>query len=374
MLNRMKKEVKVFGAALDASDLPLTIQMKLAYLNRLAKGSIEEADVLDPYDSVIKFSDILKKNIFKKVGKFPIESWLTPKPNLTDIHLINQLSFQKFTNEGNIKKYSENLEKFIQKEIFPDIPFMIGVDHSLTGGMVTAISHEVEPDKLLVIVFDAHFDGLPASITLKVAKYASEYPQATNPLLWVSNPLVYEEFKLEDNYSCASFLHYLLQDGIILPENLIIFGCQDYPNDEYRSIKNPEIIDYVEFFDSMEQSGVNFIPITKSPEMVEKLNHILKKSNVKNIYLSFDVDVCALKEVIASRFRNIIGLDKSTVLKATEIISKYKKEKRFEIKGLDVMEIDTYLLNKFFPKSNRRDQTLEVIEEYLEILFLDEIF
>ncbi|NHJ24487.1 MAG: hypothetical protein EAX89_07930 [Candidatus Lokiarchaeota archaeon] len=369
----MKRNIKVFGAALDASDLGLAIQMKLAYLNRLVNGLIEESDFLDPYDGLLKLSQLLKRDFFKKIGKFPIESWLTPKPRLMDIHLINQLNYQNFTNEGNLKNYSERLKEFVQKEIFPDIPLMLGVDHSLTGGVLTAISQDVGNDDLLVIIFDAHFDGLPASMTLKIAEYVNDHPQVANPLILVNNPLQFEKLNLKDNYNCASFLHYLLKQETILPENLIIFGCQDYPNEEYRSIDNSGIIEFVAFFDELECSGVNFIPINEPLEMLRSLNQTLKGLNTNNLYISFDVDVCALKEVIATRFRNVIGVDKSTLINAIHIINKYKKSKNVEIKGLDIMEIDTHLLNRFFPKSNRIDQTIEVIDDYLKALFSENL-
>ena len=370
----MNNYVKVFGAALEASDFALTIQMKLAYLNRLANGLVEKSDFLDPYDGFLNLSRILKKGFFKKVGKFPIESWLTPKPKLKDIQLINQINFQNFTNEGKLKIYYEKLKEFVQKEIFPDIPLMIGVDHSLTGGVLSAISQEVKNENLLVIIFDAHFDGLPASIAIKIAKYVNENPDMANPLTSMINPIIFSDLNLKDNYSCASFLYYLINQNIILPENLIIFGCQDYPNEKYRTIKNTRIIEYVAFFDELEQMGVNFIPISEPDKMIKNLNQILKKVNIKNLYLSLDVDVCALKEVIASRFRNVIGVDKSTIISAIQIIASFLNSKKVEIKGLDIMEIDTYLLNRFFPKSNRKDQTVEVIDDYLETLFSNQYF
>jgi arginase family enzyme len=368
---KMRRNVKVFGAALDASDFPLTIQMKLNYLNKLAEGLVKESDFLDPYDGLLKLSKLLSNDFFKKVGTFPIESWLSPRPNLEDIHLINQITFQNFTNAGNIRKYSEKLKEFIQNKIFPDIPLMIGVDHSLTGGALKAVSQKVGNNDLLVVVFDAHFDGLPANISLNIAKYANEHPEALNPLIVGVNLVQCKELNLKDTYSCASFLYYLLKDKTILPENLIIFGCQDYPNEEYRSIDDSRIKKYVAFFDKIEQSGVNFIPANEPSKMIEDLNQIINKLNAKNLYLSFDVDVCSLKEVIATRFRNVIGIDKSTIINATKVINKFIKSKRVVIEGLDIMEIETYLLNKNFPKSNRKDETIGVINNYLEVLFFD---
>ena len=85
-----------------------------------------------------------------------------------------------------------------------------------------------------------------------------------------------------------------------------------------------------------------------------------------SITIDTDVDVGGLKEIIAARFRNAIGLGKSVILNAGKKIKKYMDSKRCELIGLDVMEIDTHLLSRVFPKSGRIDQTVEVIDEFLD--------
>lgn len=363
----MEKEIKVFGAALDAADFPFSIQTKLAYLSRLAQNLIIEPNFLDPYESLLLFSRILPQTKYTKIGKFPIESWLTPKPNLEDYLLINQLEFQKFANKGAVKTYSEELENYLKNNILPHIPLMIGVDHSLTGGVLNALSKEYGPENLLVLIFDAHFDGLPSSISINLVKYMKEHPNEINPLVPEIIHSTNEDLNIKDTYTCASFLFYLIEEKVIMPENLIIFGCQDYPNKKYRSVNDPRIVEFVNFYNKMEQKGVNFIPKTESIQMIEKLNLILKKANNSNFYISLDVDVGALKEVIATRFRNAIGIDQSTILHAARIVKNNMDSKKCKLIGLDVMEIETHLLNKVFPKSGRIDKTIEVIDNFLEV-------
>ncbi|MFX1392782.1 MAG: arginase family protein [Promethearchaeota archaeon] len=361
----MEKRIKVFGAALDATDFPLSIQTKHAYLNRLAQNLITEPNFLDPYEGFLLYSSILSKENYLKIGKFPIESWLRPKPNIEDYPFVNQLEFQKFTINGKIKEKSDLLEKFIIDKVFPDIPLMIGVDHSLTGGVLSTLSNKFGSENILVVVFDAHFDGIPASISTKIAKYTIDHPDLINPLVPELAILADEDLNIKDSYNCASFLFYLMEEKILLPENLIIFGCQDYPDNDYRSNKDPRIVEFVNFYDAFEKKGVKFISKNDDSNMVERLNSALKFVDTPYIYVSFDVDVGGLKEIIAARFRNAIGLDKSIILNAGKKIKKYMDLNSCELIGLDIMEIDTHLLSRVFPKSGRIDQTVEVVDEFL---------
>ncbi|MHA1988090.1 MAG: arginase family protein [Promethearchaeota archaeon] len=367
MTENLGKLIKVFGAALDASDFPLSLQIKQNYLKQLAQNLVITPNFLDPYEGLLLFSRVLSKDKFLKIGKFPIESWLTPKPNLEDFPLINQLEFQKFTTKGSIRNYSEKLEKYVKQNILPDFPLMIGVDHSLTGGVINALSHEYGLEDLLILIFDAHFDGLPANISLNMAKFMNEHPEETNPLISEHINSVDENLNIADSYTCASFLFYLLKEEVIIPENLIIFGCQDYPDIKFRSVKDPRIVEFVEFFDKMEEKGVNFIPKSDSSSMIKKLSTILKETEKSKMYLSLDTDVSALKEIIATRFRNAIGIDQLTILNAAKSLRNVIDSRKIDLVGLDIMEIETHLLNRVFPKSGRKDQTIKVVDSFLDV-------
>lgn len=364
----MEKKVKVFGAALDATDFPLNIQTKLAYLRRLSQNAPPEPNFLDPYDGLLLYSRVLSSERFIKIGKLPVESWLTPKPTIEDYPLINQKEFQKFANDGLVKNYSNNLEKYIQKNVLPEVPIMIGADHSLTGGALSALSKEYGAENILVVIFDAHYDGIPASIALNIAQYMKDHPDEVNPLVPELVSSVSENSDIKDTYTCASFLHYLMKEEIIFPENLILFGCQDYPDEEYRSLEDSRIVEFVDFFNSIETKGITFIPKMEHAQMIEKLNSTLEQIDKPYIYISFDVDVGGLKEIIAARFRNAIGIDKSTIIKAAQTIKNYMDSNKCELIGLDIMEIETHLLNRVFPKSGRKDLTIEVVDNFLNTL------
>ena len=367
----MVKSIKVFGAALDVLDDPMKILAKHSYLNRLSNNLIDdEFDYKDPYDGFLKLSKMLAKEQFIKIGKFKIDSWLTPKPDLNDYQLINPVSFRDFVNQGGLEKYSLKLENFISKEILPDIPLMIGVDHSLSGGILRALSKKYGAKNIITIVFDAHFDGIKTDLALNLAQFARENKDILNPLYSEELEELDDNLILNDLYTYSSFLYYLINDKIIYPENLIIFGCQDYPNEKLRSVDDKRVKEYIDFYLSYENRGVKFIPVASDPTlMIKKLKKILNQIEKPYLYISFDVDIGIFKEILAARFKNIVGIEKSIILKAANTIESFMKQKNCELIGLDIVETEIYMLGKELKRANRKDKTIEVIDEFLNVFF-----
>jgi len=362
---------KVFGAALDANDDPVKVFAKCSYLNRLAQKIIDpQKEFLDPYDGLLEFSQVLQQEKYIKMGKFPIESWLTPKPKIEDFPSLNPEKFQEFTNSGTIAEYSIKMEGFVRDNILPDIPLMIGADHSLTGGVLGALSEEYGPENILVVIFDAHFDGIPASISLSLAKYAEENKEKVNVLFPQHlNSAELEAINLKDSYTCASYLDYLIKDGVISPQNLIIFGCQDYPSEDMKAEGDERVKDYIDYYFGFEKKGVKFIPSSEDKEqMITELGEILADFNTPYLYISLDVDVCMFKEVLAARFMNVIGIEKEIILNAALKVKDYMDTKNCALIGLDVMEIETYMLNKELKKSGEKDRTVEFVNDFLNII------
>lgn len=366
------KKIKVFGAALDVNDDPIKIMAKYAYINRLARGLITpDDDYLDPYEGVLKYSKILKNPEFEKIGKVPIPSWITPRPNIDDYHAIDPFKYQEFCNMGLVRDLSIKVEEFVNERILPDIPLMIGADHSLTGGVLSALSKKYGGEKILVIIFDAHFDVIPAHLSLELAKFAIENKDKTNMMVPTQiSPADLENMNLKDNFSCASFIDYLIKEGIIPAENIIIYGCQDYPNEEMVNEKDNRVQNYVDYYLSFEKKGINIISAVKNPlGMNKKLNSILKTIDFPYLYISLDVDIAMFKEVLAARFMNALGIEMKVILEAVREINNYLNARNAKLVGLDIMEIETAMLNKTLNKSNRKDETIESIDEFLNQLF-----
>ena len=368
----MSRKIKVFGAALDPIDDPMKVLAKCSYINKLAQNIVDpERNFLDPYDGLLKLSKVLNKEEYIKIGKFPIDTWLTPKPEIEDYPLVDPFKYQEYVNNGALRTLSKNLENFITEKILPDIPLMIGVDHSLTGGVLSALSKKYGPENVLIVMFDAHFDAIPASVSLDLVKYMQEHQKEIHVLSsGLLESMDVDNITLTNTYSCASFLDYLIQDKIILPQNLIVYGCQDYPNEEYFSIKDSRVKQFVDYYLSFEEKGVKIIPAMKNRnDMIEKLKKSLENYTVPYIYISFDVDVGVFKEIIAARFMNVIGIEKESILNAVKVIKDYMISNKSELIGLDFLEIDTYVLGRELKKSGAKDRTAEVIDEFLEIIF-----
>ncbi|MHA1147913.1 MAG: arginase family protein [Promethearchaeota archaeon] len=371
-MKESERKIKVFGAALDANDDPMKIMAKYAYINRLARGLVGPDDnFLDPYEGVLKYSTILKNPEFIKLGKVSIPSWITPRPNIDDYHAIDPFKYQEFCNMGLVRDISAKVEEYVSSEVLPDIPLMIGVDHSQTGGVLSTLSKKYGAKDILVIIFDAHFDSIPAGISLELAKFVIENKDKTNmivPTQICASDL--ENMNLIDNYSCASFIDYLIKEGTLFPENIIIFGCQDYPNEEMVQETDLRARNYVEYYLSLERKGVKIIPALEDrPQMIKKLSEILSKSKFNLIYISLDVDVAMYKEVLAARFVNAIGIEMDVVLRATKLIKDYLGSLNARLIGLDIMEIETLMLNKTLKNTDKKDKTIEFIDEFLKILF-----
>jgi arginase family enzyme len=365
----MNENVKIFGAALDVSDNPTKLLIKLTYLNRLAQNLIDlSANFKDPYEGFVLHSKILSRGKFLKIGKFNILSWLRPKPNIQDLPLITLLEFQNFVNSGELKKYSIELERFVENKVFPSVPLMIGVDHSLTGGVLRAMAKRYGAVNMLVIVLDAHFDAIPASISLKLAKYAKAHKDEIHSLIDLDS--IDENIEIKDTYNCASFIDYLIKENIVIPQNLIVFGCQDYPSKELKSKSDSNVQDYVNFYLDFEKKGVNFVSVNEDrKKMIEKFKEILQNVSTPYVYISLDVDVSAFKEVLATRFMNVIGIEKEVILDAAKEIKRYMKVRNCDLIGLDIMEVETYMLNKELKKSAKKDKTIELVDDFLEVIF-----
>lgn len=363
------KRVKVFGAALDALDNPLKILSKCAYINRKAQNQlIEGEEYLDPYDILLKRSMELRSDKYVKIGKFPIASWLSPRPEVDDFDALNPKQFQQFVNMGGVYDYVKGLQEYVEKIILPDIPLMIGVDHGLTGGVLKALMKKYGRPNVLIMVFDAHFDAIPADLSLAVANYAKEHQQVIKSLI---EPVISEEsMNIKNSYSCASFIQYLIDDGVIEPENVIIFGNQDYPDERLRNNPDFRVTEYVSRYLSHKGKGIQFIPGSKSGEkMINSLKSVLNNKSTPYLYISFDVDVAMFKDVLAARFMNAIGIDTTIILNAIDQLVLYMKKRKCQLIGMDIMEIETQVINKTLKKSGRKDKTVQLIDKILKRLF-----
>ena len=157
----MEQRISIFGAALDALSSPERINLKTAYLNYLKNKRLNQKELKDPYDFVKsrvtgnKLLNIVNNRI-RWAGKIFVPSWLTPKPSIHDLPKLSTERLDNFLKSDGCWKYASAIADYINKEIYPSMPVMIGVDHSLTGGSIMALVKKFP--NLNVIILDAHFD------------------------------------------------------------------------------------------------------------------------------------------------------------------------------------------------------------------------
>src|SRR3990172_6918102 len=141
------------------------------------------------------------------LGRFLVDSWLTPMPASSDLDMISQESYNRFLRSDGFKTFAELLRDFVKAHVFPSIPGMVGVDHSLTGGILMALSENLGPENLGVLVFDVHTDAIPLPLRRGLVQYASETGPSSTGRIAIDESL--------DPYSAGSFLLYLIDKEFI---------------------------------------------------------------------------------------------------------------------------------------------------------------
>jgi len=328
--------IKIFGAAFDPLDLTERVDLKLAYLNWLRTHEMCEDGPSDPYEFL--------ENVFKEkgsdrvewIGKLPIESWLRPKPFISDIPNIFPRRFTEFLDNNGCYDYYKKLVDYVRENMHSSIPVMIGVDHCLTGGVLKFLKEKY--DNFNILIFDSHCDIVDLE---------------TRRSYFGSHLKLKDQFFGEEIYECGSFLSYLLKEKIIQPENLWIMGTQDL--DQFKENAEP-------------------LYSKKILPWIDQGMHVVSKENLMLFgvpdevrgptYISFDMDIGSLSSVFATRFLNYIGLSTEQILNLVDDLSKRIRAKQIELIGLDIMEIDIHFLGANI--EGHKDYTAQITTEILE--------
>lgn len=345
----------IFGMALDVSDDPWTLELKLA------SAGAEELGVnglfADPYEAVMSELPVCQ-NFIEPIGRFFVPTWLRPRPRTSDSHLLNKKNMQMYIDDGKLSELVGQLKTFVQKNVFPRKPIMIGVDHSATGAVVTALSEKLGSRDLGVVVLDQHFDGLPLSHRmepdfLKQMGLSREDTGLTSSV------------RVGEKYCCGNFWKHLLDDGIVLPENLLFIGVADYPAKD----PAPGWERFRESYLAFESLGCGFFPLEefKAPYNEKLKTFIEDRLRVPNVYVSLDLDVGAYRCVLAARYMDRAGIDKEALMEVARVISDCRKSGRFELAGLDVMEFNTHFLG-IKTEGGDKDMTVSVAVSFIKEL------
>jgi arginase family enzyme len=262
-------------------------------------------------------------------------------------------TFTNFLHQNGCWDYALKVRDYVEEEIFPSKPVMIGVDHSLTGGVVMALSRRYED--LNIVLFDAHFD---------VLKYqplnANSHPPCSGKPL--NDSLLNKDNEITF-YECGNFIWYLLEQNIIKPENLWVLGVQDeilqslQSNCHQSEAEQAQIKEYAKLI----ERGVHLISKT---DLISKDLHLNPNSPT---YVSIDMDVGSLSSVYSARFMNCIGLTYDEFAKSIRKLFNTLQELNIPFVGLDIMEIDIHLLeaNELSPYM---DYTREMVRETIQAI------
>jgi len=207
---------------------------------------------------------------------------------------------------------------FVGEHVLPDRPVMIGVDHSLTGGPVLALSHRHRD--LNVVVLDAHFDVMKSRGT------ATGFETGRSG-------------KNHSFYHCGNFLCRLIEEGVIVPENLWILGVEPAgagmkdtgADDGFQAPGKNEFRRWVD-------RGVHVL--TRAQVATGKFDLMLNGPT----YVSIDMDIGSMCSVFSARYMNCYGLSREQFLGVLSGVKRSIDEARVPLAGLDIMEVDIHLL------------------------------
>ncbi len=337
-----------FNGPLDPDERESSILRKIEMVEKGYPGIIFK----DPYDGVAS-----------ELGKIPgsesrldVEPWLLPAPPKSMSFMLTVENFVAFIDSNGCLDYARKVRELVE-DALPRIPVMLGVDHSLTGGSVEALSSEFGGESLRLIVFDSHFDFILPSIRCGLIQYDLD----TNPETKFSptDPFISNR---PDSYNADSFLYYLLDE--VPHENIFIVGVSDYPPKVAQEIDDYRVRRYVEFYKGLEESGIHII----TKEMIQRdigvIREVLSKTPLPYTYVSIDVDVCSNTSIKGARFLDYYGIDHSDLYGLVASIKKSLAAS--SLVGLDFMEFDIYAAGS--DQHGRMDRTYQIVAETMKRL------
>jgi arginase family enzyme len=323
-----------FGCSLDVLDAADKVAMKLAYLNALRGGLVDETVARDPYQLL---TDALQDEPdLVGIGRLEIETWLTPRPRLDALDRVDVLLYRDFLDSGGCSVVSARLREFVRDRVMPLKPFLIGVDHSLTAGVLEALAGE-GPGGLGLIVLDSHFDAIPASVRQAAAGGPpeavgdEEEGQATG--------------EAAGGMTCGDWVAEVIERGVTDPQDVVVLGVSDHPGPDLTAGEDPAVAEYRRAYLELEERGVRVITKQKIREggVARAAAEAVDQLRTSRAYVSIDADIAAGEEVKAVRFLDTIGLGPGDVVRLCGELAGRIADSGKDLAGFDVMEIDVHL-------------------------------
>lgn len=352
----MGEKIKIFGVALDPLFSPERLNLKIAYLIHIGSQPQGNIRFKDPYDFVknLVSKDIIQRDKIEWIGKVHIPSWLSPKPKMMDLHKISISRMNRFLKGDGCWNYALKIADYVNKKIYPEIPLMIGVDHSLTGGSIMSLAERYS--NLNIVIMDAHFD------VMNNDKICEQDFTSGNPVVSSFHDRGTKSKTPLNYYGCGNFLNRLLERRVIAPKNLWILGVQD---EIYRELRRKR--------DLREWTDSNVISVER---WIKAGVHVIFKHEVQSgnfkidlngpVYLSVDLDVGSLSSIHSARFMNSYGLNTAEFLQLLHKVSGFIRSNYCPLVGLDLMEFDIHFWGAIKDKKID-DRTEEVVKEIFRV-------
>jgi arginase family enzyme len=326
--NINEKKVVFFGCPLDSDERHESVQEKLSCIDSMHEGD-------DPYPLVMDFiRNEVDHLLWEEIGSLDVPEWLRPIPPPTEKGHMTVDNFAAFIDKDGCRSFAEMLAEHVVAEIYPQIPCMMAVDHSLSGGVVKKLMEHYRQEDTSLIILDSHTDAVPVA----VLSGAIQYDMETNPdtVYDPSDPFLKNR---PESFNASSFLYHLLEEGIVEPSNLYIIGISDYPPKRSFRIKDERIRRYVGFYSDLKRQGVTLITkkdLTSSPS---KVRTILSRIETPFLYVSIDMDVGARNALDGVRFRDRQGLNEKQIYGIADALQAILS-KGTELIGMDLAEFN----------------------------------
>jgi len=357
MDKRSEKKIVFFGCPLDGDERHESIQEKLPLMG--TPGVVD-----DPYEGIMK---IIRQEVnpeaWSETGSLDIPGWLRPIPSLADQGRMTTEAFVEFMDHGGFESYAQQIGDFIAKNIFPDIPCLLAVDHSLTGGAFKKLVELYEPEDISLIVLDSHTDAIPMSIMARMIQY--DIDTNTDTVHDRHDPFLYDR---KDSYNASSFLYYLLAEEVLKPHNLYLIGISDYPPKHAFRIKDSRIESYVNIFSELKRKGVTLL--TKKDLLISpsRIKHILNGIKTPYVYISIDMDIGARNATDGVRFLERHGLNEKQIYRIVEAL-KGLLSRGVRLAGMDISEMNPRKAGR--PRPEGKDRTYQITANMIKLILTE---
>lgn len=321
------KKIKLFGCPLDVDEKEFSVQEKISQFGLSHREK-------DPFERVL---EELRKQTpegqWESLGSLDVPSWLLPIPPEDVRNRMTVEQFIEFIDQDGCRSFASKVGDFVRTHVLPDIPCMIAVDHSMTGGVIQALTDHYDDD-VAVVIFDSHSDAVPMSALAGAIQFDAE----TNPnsVHDRNDPYLYNR---TESYNAGSFVHFLLSEEIVAPENLYLIGISDYPPKHAFRMKDKRIVNFTRAYSRLKNDGVKIATKQDCLSNPNKLKTLFRRIDAPYLYVSVDMDIGAIAAVEGVRFKDWEGLAEGHIFRIVELLLS-QCPSDVELVGLDVTEFN----------------------------------